>query len=161
MRKGFTRKPQPDAPATPVKNYITPSGLERLKDEHRFLLTRERKAVVEVVAWAAGNGDRRGLAQPYSNTKQDAPPVASHGWATANPPLACLAGPDLPSQIGRKKPATAAADYLSPARPQTSFAPVTPAAPSTYRQPTHTSMSTKTRTKCSTGTLFLVFQLEH
>ena len=58
MRKGFTRHPQPDAPATPVKNYITPSGLERLKDEHRFLLTRERPAVVEVVAWAAGNGDR-------------------------------------------------------------------------------------------------------
>ena len=40
------------------KNYITPSGLERLKDEHRFLLTRERPAVAEVVAWAAGNGDR-------------------------------------------------------------------------------------------------------
>ena len=58
MRKGFTRKPQADAPATPVKNYITPNGLERLKDEHRFLLTRERPAVTEVVAWAAGNGDR-------------------------------------------------------------------------------------------------------
>ena len=58
MRKGFTRKPQADAPATPVKNYITPSGLERLKDEHRFLLTRERPAVTEVVAWAASNGDR-------------------------------------------------------------------------------------------------------
>ncbi len=58
MRKGFTRRPQPDAPATPVKNYITPSGLERLKDEHRFLLTRERPAVTEVVAWAASNGDR-------------------------------------------------------------------------------------------------------
>jgi transcription elongation factor GreB len=58
MRKGFTRQPQADAPATPVKNYITPSGLERLKDEHRFLLTRERPAVVEVVAWAASNGDR-------------------------------------------------------------------------------------------------------
>src|ERR1700745_869433 len=58
MRKGFTRQPQPDAPATHVKNYITPSGLERLKDEHRFLLTRERPAVTEVVAWAAGNGDR-------------------------------------------------------------------------------------------------------
>src|ERR1700757_2200783 len=58
MRKGFTRKPQPDAPAMQVKNYITPSGLERLKDEHRFLLTRERPAVTEVVAWAAGNGDR-------------------------------------------------------------------------------------------------------
>ena len=58
MRKGFTRKPQPDALATPVKNYITPSGLERIKDEHRFLLTRERPAVTEVVAWAASNGDR-------------------------------------------------------------------------------------------------------
>jgi transcription elongation factor GreB len=58
MRKGFTRKPKPDEPATHVKNYITPSGLERLKDEHRFLLTRERPAVTEVVAWAAGNGDR-------------------------------------------------------------------------------------------------------
>jgi transcription elongation factor GreB len=58
MRKGFTRKPQVSEPATPGKNYITPSGLQRLKDEHRFLLTRERPAVVEVVAWAAGNGDR-------------------------------------------------------------------------------------------------------
>jgi transcription elongation factor GreB len=58
MRKGFTRKPKADEPATPVKNYITPSGLQRLKDEHRFLLTRERPAVTEVVAWAASNGDR-------------------------------------------------------------------------------------------------------
>src|SRR5438309_6033018 len=58
MRKGFTRKPQRDEPATPGKNYITRSGLERLKDEHRFLFTRERPAVTEVVAWAAGNGDR-------------------------------------------------------------------------------------------------------
>src|ERR1035438_5411852 len=58
MRKGFTRKPKPDEPATHGKNYITRSGLERLKDEHRFLLTRERPAVVEVVAWAASNGDR-------------------------------------------------------------------------------------------------------
>ncbi len=58
MRKGFTRKPQPDEPSTPVKNYITPGGLQRLRDEHRFLLTRERPAVTEVVAWAASNGDR-------------------------------------------------------------------------------------------------------
>jgi transcription elongation factor GreB len=58
MRKGFTRKPKPDEPATHIKNYITPSGLDRLKDEHRFLLTRERPAVAEVVAWAASNGDR-------------------------------------------------------------------------------------------------------
>src|SRR5687768_319656 len=41
-----------------VKNYITPAGLERLRAELRFLLTRERPAVTEVVAWAAGNGDR-------------------------------------------------------------------------------------------------------
>jgi transcription elongation factor GreB len=41
-----------------AKNYITPDGLQRLKDERRFLLTRERPAVTEVVAWAAGNGDR-------------------------------------------------------------------------------------------------------
>src|SRR4051795_2368781 len=58
MRKGFTRKPPGDEPATQSKNYITPSGLQRLKDEHRFLLTRERRAVTEVVAWAASNGDR-------------------------------------------------------------------------------------------------------
>ena len=58
MRKGFTRKPQADEPGTRVKNYITPSGLQRLQDEHQFLLTRERPAVTEVVTWAAGNGDR-------------------------------------------------------------------------------------------------------
>src|SRR5256885_6555654 len=58
MRKGFTRKPKADEPATQGKNYITPSGLQRLQDEHRFLLTRERPAVTEVVAWAASNGDR-------------------------------------------------------------------------------------------------------
>ena len=58
VRKGFARKPQADEPVPRGKNYITPSGLERLKDEHRFLLTRERPAVTEVVAWAASNGDR-------------------------------------------------------------------------------------------------------
>src|SRR6059058_2158821 len=58
MRKGFTRKPQGDEPATQGKNYITPGGLQRLKDEHLFLLTRERRAVTEVVTWAASNGDR-------------------------------------------------------------------------------------------------------
>ena len=41
-----------------ARNYITPAGLQRLKDERRFLLTRERPAVTQVVAWAAGNGDR-------------------------------------------------------------------------------------------------------
>ncbi len=58
MRKGFTRKPQEDEPATRGKNYITPGGLQRLKDELQFLLTRERPAVTDVVAWAASNGDR-------------------------------------------------------------------------------------------------------
>lgn len=58
MRKSFTRKPEADAPGPRVKNYITPSGLQRLKDEHVFLLTRERPAVTKVVAWAASNGDR-------------------------------------------------------------------------------------------------------
>jgi len=58
MRKGFTRKPAADAPGPRLKNYITPSGLQRLKDEHKFLLTKERPAVTQVVAWAASNGDR-------------------------------------------------------------------------------------------------------
>jgi len=58
MRKGFTRAPKSDEPTVRVKNYITPIGLQRLKDEHRFLLIRERPAVTQVVAWAAGNGDR-------------------------------------------------------------------------------------------------------
>ena len=46
------------APLAGVKNYITPSGLQRLRDELRFLLSRERPAVTQVVAWAAANGDR-------------------------------------------------------------------------------------------------------
>ena len=58
MRKGFTREPQRDDPSTRGKNYITPGGLQRLKEEHRFLLIRDRPAVAEVVAWAASNGDR-------------------------------------------------------------------------------------------------------
>ena len=59
MRKGFTRRPKiEESPASNGNNYITPSGLQRLKDERHFLLTKERPAVVEVVAWAAGNGDR-------------------------------------------------------------------------------------------------------
>jgi transcription elongation factor GreB len=59
MRKGFTRKPDPGpADVKKVKNYITPSGLQRLVDERKFLLIRERPAVTQVVAWAASNGDR-------------------------------------------------------------------------------------------------------
>src|SRR6476469_9577951 len=52
------REPVRDAPGPKPKNYLTPAGLQRLKDEHRFLLNRERPAVTQVVAWAAGNGDR-------------------------------------------------------------------------------------------------------
>jgi transcription elongation factor GreB len=52
------REPKRDAPGPPLKNYITPAGLQRLKDEHRFLLNRERPAVTKVVTWAASNGDR-------------------------------------------------------------------------------------------------------
>jgi transcription elongation factor GreB len=58
MRKGFTRELQRDEPATRGTSYITPGGLQRLRDEHQFLLTRERPAVVKVVTWAASNGDR-------------------------------------------------------------------------------------------------------
>jgi transcription elongation factor GreB len=71
MSKAFTRESdtEPDEPDDAaeeaaldvlkgVKNYITPDGLQRLKDEHKFLLTRERPAVTKVVAWAASNGDR-------------------------------------------------------------------------------------------------------
>ncbi len=39
-------------------NYITPGGYARLKAELLDLIDRERPKVVEVVHWAAGNGDR-------------------------------------------------------------------------------------------------------
>src|SRR5216117_876560 len=40
------RGPRPEPAGPTLKNYITPAGLQRLKDEHRFLLSRERPAVV-------------------------------------------------------------------------------------------------------------------
>jgi transcription elongation factor GreB len=40
------------------KNYITPQGFQKLKDELRTLKYEERPKVTEVVSWAAGNGDR-------------------------------------------------------------------------------------------------------
>lgn len=58
MRKGFTRRPKEDSPAVHATNYITPAGLDRLKEEYRFLRNKDRPAVAVVVAWAAGNGDR-------------------------------------------------------------------------------------------------------
>ncbi len=39
-------------------NYITPSGYSALKAEYDTLFATERPALVETIAWAAGNGDR-------------------------------------------------------------------------------------------------------
>jgi transcription elongation factor GreB len=49
-----------DGPALPAgtRNYMTPAGHERMRDELRRLLREERPKVVEIVSWAAGNGDR-------------------------------------------------------------------------------------------------------
>lgn len=41
-----------------TKNYITPEGLAKLKAEYHALMHGERPKLVEVVAWAASNGDR-------------------------------------------------------------------------------------------------------
>lgn len=41
-----------------AKNYMTPEGFERMRDERHQLLRVERPKVVEIVSWAAGNGDR-------------------------------------------------------------------------------------------------------
>ncbi len=66
MSKAFTKEtdkeddeleePQP-LPAG-LKNYMTPRGFAMLQQELRQLMQVERPKVVEVVAWAAGNGDR-------------------------------------------------------------------------------------------------------
>ena len=67
MSKAFTKETDGDeedgaeaeaALPAGVKNYITPAGLARLQAEVRHLQTVERPKVVEVVSWAAGNGDR-------------------------------------------------------------------------------------------------------
>jgi len=42
----------------PRPNYITPAGLSALKARYDHLLGSERPAIVEIVSWAAGNGDR-------------------------------------------------------------------------------------------------------
>lgn len=48
-----------DAPALPagVKNYMTPQGHRNMQEELQRLLREDRPKTVEVVAWAAGNGD--------------------------------------------------------------------------------------------------------
>jgi transcription elongation factor GreB len=66
MNKAFTRESDDDdedggvLPEIPAgtKNYITPQGYARLKAELLELIDVERPKVVEVVHWAAGNGDR-------------------------------------------------------------------------------------------------------
>jgi transcription elongation factor GreB len=47
-------------PAIPAgsKNYITPQGHQRLKDELLHLIDVDRPEVVKIVSWAASNGDR-------------------------------------------------------------------------------------------------------
>ena len=42
----------------PPKNYITPQGYQRIKDELLQLIDVERPEVVKIVHWAASNGDR-------------------------------------------------------------------------------------------------------
>lgn len=41
-----------------TKNYVTPTGFKRLKDEALHLIDKERPDLVKVVQWAASNGDR-------------------------------------------------------------------------------------------------------
>lgn len=50
-------KSGPQPPNT-SKNYITPAGFKRLKDEALHLIDKERPELVKVVHWAASNGDR-------------------------------------------------------------------------------------------------------
>lgn len=66
MNKAFTKESE-DAggdesqlPSLPsgVKNYITPSGYARIRSELLDLIDNERPKVVEMVYWAASNGDR-------------------------------------------------------------------------------------------------------
>jgi transcription elongation factor GreB len=69
MNKAFTKEPEGDAdeddggPALPplpagARNYLTPAGYRRLREELMTLLDEERPRIVEVVSWAAKNGDR-------------------------------------------------------------------------------------------------------
>lgn len=65
MNKAFTRESEDEddldsTPALPqgVKNYITPAGHKRLKDEFDHLWKVERPELVKTITWAASNGDR-------------------------------------------------------------------------------------------------------
>lgn len=46
------------AAASDAPNYITPRGFAALKERYNTLFADERPKLVEVVSWAAGNGDR-------------------------------------------------------------------------------------------------------
>jgi len=39
-------------------NYITPEGFAAMRERYELLFGTERPALVEVISWAAGNGDR-------------------------------------------------------------------------------------------------------
>ncbi len=41
-----------------MKNYISHGGYQKLLSEYEELLHKERPKICEVIAWAAGNGDR-------------------------------------------------------------------------------------------------------
>ena len=67
MNKAFVKESDrdddddlPEAQALPAgtRNYMTPAGYARLRDELAHLMNVERPAVVQVVSWAASNGDR-------------------------------------------------------------------------------------------------------
>lgn len=53
---------QPDDEPSPLpadaKIYMTPGGFAMLQEELSWLLRKERPRIVEIVSWAAGNGDR-------------------------------------------------------------------------------------------------------
>src|SRR5471030_2854544 len=49
---------EPPALPSGTKNYMTPQGFGRLRDELRQLMRVERPKVVDTVSWAAANGDR-------------------------------------------------------------------------------------------------------
>lgn len=64
MRKTFNKQHHEDESSKSKNtsgttlNYVTPTGLAALQDEYRHLMFQERPKIVEVVRWAAGNGDR-------------------------------------------------------------------------------------------------------
>jgi transcription elongation factor GreB len=67
MNKAFVKEQEgdqdedlPEALALPIgtKNYLTPQGYAALREELAHLMNEERPAMVQIVSWAASNGDR-------------------------------------------------------------------------------------------------------